>query len=456
MKKNFLIAALGIISLAAGAIALASCSETNSDGGDDFNDDDVIWFTCTHVDAVEATCQSEGNIECWYCEVLDLYLTDDMSMYGTTSLDGFNPDDYGEHFTKDEIVTSKTPHDYGSDGVCKMCGEKGSYTPSDGLGYKLSEDGTYYSVSSIGNCTDEVVVIPSTYNNLPVLKIGDHALNECTMRAVIIPEGITGIGQSAFIDCYNLESVFLPDSLTYVGPYAFDYDYKLGVYESRLLYVDNWIVDGRSNYDTGKSVTPTVIRDGTAGIGVQSAMYATGRLTLPDSVKYINEDAFYYSDIVAITLNDNIERIEDKTFRQCSNLMSVTLGKNVKYVGEEAFYQCFNLFQITLPDGVTEISDRAFYECWDLLTVTMSDNVTTIGAEAFYDCSNLVTVTLPESLTKIGADAFRDCDSLLVVEFKNPEGWTTDGEAIASSALSDPSSAAALLTTNRSEWTREN
>ena len=36
---------------------------------------------------------------------------------------------------------------------------------SEGLEYTLSDDGTYYSVTAIGTCTDGSIVIPATYND---------------------------------------------------------------------------------------------------------------------------------------------------------------------------------------------------------------------------------------------------------------------------------------------------
>lgn len=59
---------------------------------------------------------------------------------------------------------------------------------SVGLAYTLSSDGTYYTVTGIGECTDTDVVIPSTYNDLPVRAIGDNAFAYCSsLTSVDIP-----------------------------------------------------------------------------------------------------------------------------------------------------------------------------------------------------------------------------------------------------------------------------
>lgn len=426
MKKKFLMAALCSIALVAGAAALASCGK-NSDGDDDYEN---VMYVCTYVAPVEATCQSEGNVECWYCKEIDSYFWENQATIGTDIED---PREYCDYMSsKAETVTQKTPHDYDENGVCRTCGKKGSYTQSEGLEYELQEDesGKYYSVKSIGTCSDEVIVIPSTYNSLPVLKIGDGAFGGESMRAVIISEGITEIGDVAFSDCTKLESVLFPDSLEKIGVAAFESTLRLGTYEGKVLYVDNWIISGRSNHEYTSSNSVVTIRDGTAGIGPYGGSKITGSIILPDSVKHINDYAFYQSGIQSIKIGDDVEEIGENAFYR-SDLISATLGKNVKIIGDGAFYDCAALMQIVLPDGVTEIGNGVFGEC-----------------------SNLLTITIPSAVARIGADAFKDCESLVIVKFENAEGWSSNGTAVDSAVLSNAKEAAALLTKTLTEWTK--
>lgn len=122
-KKNILITVLGVITLTAGVVAFASCN--NGDGGNDSSgtadnsgitkDEDGFYkVTCTLIPAVGATCQSEGNIECWYNKGLDRYFSEDQSNFGSQSLDDYYS------MPKEDITTSQTPHDYDENGVCKM------------------------------------------------------------------------------------------------------------------------------------------------------------------------------------------------------------------------------------------------------------------------------------------------------------------------------------------------
>ena len=95
-------------------------------------------------------------------------------------------------------------------------------TYSKGLFYTLSDDGTYYCVSSIGTCSDTEIVIPSTYKSLPVKAIDVIAFGSCTnLTSITIPSSITSIGDQAFAYCSSLTSITIPNSVTTIGNSAF-------------------------------------------------------------------------------------------------------------------------------------------------------------------------------------------------------------------------------------------
>ena len=91
---------------------------------------------------------------------------------------------------------------------------------SRGLEYLL--DGDTLTVTGIGTCTAENVVIPYVYEGKRVTKIGDDAFRGCaSITSVIIPDSITKIGDYAFYYCHNLTSVTIGNEVTEVGDYAF-------------------------------------------------------------------------------------------------------------------------------------------------------------------------------------------------------------------------------------------
>lgn len=97
-------------------------------------------------------------------------------------------------------------------------------TPSEGLAYTLAADGTSYICSGIGTCTDTDIIIPETYNGLPVTSIRKMAFNNCTsLTSVTIPNSVTSIDEGVFYYCSALKSVTIPASVTSIGNHAFFY-----------------------------------------------------------------------------------------------------------------------------------------------------------------------------------------------------------------------------------------
>ena len=62
------------------------------------------------------------------------------------------------------------------------------------------------------------------------LIIKDNVLVECLnkdIKKVVIPSGVTSIGEEVFAECIDLTEVTIPDSVTSIGEEAFDKSCKL-------------------------------------------------------------------------------------------------------------------------------------------------------------------------------------------------------------------------------------
>ena len=197
------------------------------------------------------------------------------------------------------------------------------------------------------------------------------------IKTVIINDGVTSIGESAFSYCSSLTSVTIGESVTSIGSSAFEYCSSLS------------------------------------------------SITIPNSVTSIGDWAFSdCSSLTSVTIPNSVTSIGDWAFYECSSLTSVTIPNSVTSIGEYTFCGCSSLTSITIPNSVTSIGKYAFYNCSSLTSVTIPNSVTSIGEWAFSGCSKLTSVTIPNSVTSIGSYAFYECSSLTKTNYIGDiAGW---------------------------------
>lgn len=359
-------------------------------------------FTCTndseHVNTLTAT------------------VTDKVTTPATCTTDGEK--DYtatvtfnNQTYTDVKAVTvEKTGHSI-SGNSCVNCGQPAS----DGLDMDLISEGEY-TVSGIGTCTDTEILIPTTYNGLPVVSVEASAfLNNTAITSVVLPDGITSIGENAFNGCESLTSVTFGKNsqLSSIGPGAFNYCYSLEsitIPESVTSIGSDafYYCYGLRSVTFGENSQLTSI-----GEGAFNWCESLESITIPDSVTSIGEGAFCCcAKLTSITIPDGVKSIGNHAFAGCSALESITIPDSVLSIGYSAFEECTALKSITIPGSVLSIGDNAFKECTALESATISEGVKSIGDNAFYNCTNLVNVSLPDSLTSISFNTFYGCTNL--------------------------------------------
>ncbi len=298
--------------------------------------------------------------------------------------------------------------------------------------------------------------------------IDQYAFSGCiTLQSVVIPNNVEKIGLAAFINCLLLTSVDLSDNLTAVGASAFAGS-LLWAAADGIVYVDGWILGRNSD-----ELTEVVIPEGTVGIA-DRAFYqcdetweASGgwALTIPDSVKYIGDYAFYKTEYLAsLSLGEGMVRlgksafaygkilrtviikegekdgvktglqvIDDYAFQACSRLKLEKLPSTLVRIGTYAFEAtpnwtnsmslvyvdnwlvgCVNpgLQNANLNEGTRGIADYAFYQTVALTKVVIPETVKYIGRCAFKGCTALQEAMLPLGLERIEEFTFYQCSSL--------------------------------------------
>ena len=313
-------------------------------------------------------------------------------------------------------------HNY-KDGVCIVCGIR---RPSEGLGYSLNSDGTGYTVTGIGTCTDKELIIPSEYNAKPVMSIGKDAFRFCSgLTSVTIPDSVTSIGSSAFYNCTGLTSI--SGSATNVSTVA-----TQAKPTSFTVNITSGTSIGESAFENCTGLMSITIPDSVTSIGDNAFYNCRGlnRVTIPNSVTSIGEGAFLFcTSLTSVTIPDSVTSMGVGAFNGCSGLTSIIVVEgNSKYHSEgnciietETKTLILGCKTSVIPtDGsVTSIGEYAFALCTGLTSITIPDSVTSIDVAAFAYCTGLSSITIPDSVTSIGESAFSGCSeltSIIVVE----------------------------------------
>lgn len=270
-----------------------------------------------------------------------------------------------------------------------------------------------YTSSSKTRWTNELsngtIIIPDG-----VTKIGNYAFAECgELTSIIIPESVESIGECAFEKCINLCSVKLPNGIRSIEKYAFYYCKKLS-----SIDIPNTVEKvGVSAFCNCDSLTSIVIPEGVKCIEKGTFEYCENlsSVTLPCSVTSIGDSAFCdCKKLSSLNIPNSVTTIGGHAFACCTNLNTINIPNGITSIKEWTFHACENLKHIVIPNSVTRIEEGAF-RVTGLATITIPDSVTNIGKEAFTECNNLTSVTIGNGVKIIEEGAFKECQSLRAI-----------------------------------------
>ena len=355
-----------------------------------------------------------------------------------------------------------------------FCPYTSSYSPKI-TSVEFREDSVCKSIGSSAfyGCTSLTsVTIPDS-----VTTIGKYAFTNCnTLTSVTIGNGVTAINYCAFSYCTSLNAVYITDLAAWCNISFSDYNAN-PLYYAKNLYLNGQLITelvipegvtsiGNYAFRDCTSLTSVTIPDSVTAIGGNTFYNCTSlkSVTIGNSVATIGYWAFAYCDnLTSATISDSVTTIGSDAFRGCTSLKSIKyrgtkeqweaidkvdswdygtgnytitynygelsyeLSSDGKYYTVSGIGKCTDV-DLVIPSEfnglpVKSISSDAFAYCDNLTSVTIPDSVTTIGDYAFTYCTSLTSVVIPDSVTTIDYDAFSGCTSLNAVYITDLAAW---------------------------------
>lgn len=327
----------------------------------------------------------------------------------------------------------------------------------DTLYYELV-DGCAVVVAPVGNTWADftepqgTLIIPSSVTcngtDYPVSGIGDYAFVGCyDLTDLVISEGITSIGQTAFMTLTSLTNVTLPSTIQLIDRGAFAGCSGLNtvvvpdnVAEVNVLafsQVKNVVYHGALDTDSWKALTINGYVEGPLVYADDSKTELTGcfatatQVTIPESVTTIGNNAFANCRYLqSVEVPATVTTIANKSFSYVNNVIyngtatgSPWGAKIVNGYAEGQFvytdatkdtlvgYYGTDVI-VNVPEGVTTIATRAFYNLFTIEEVNIPASLVTIQNYAFNNGSQLKRVNFNEGLETLEANAFYNCRNL--------------------------------------------
>ena len=254
--------------------------------------------------------------------------------------------------------------------------------------------------------------IPSEIDGHPVTAIGDGALRESATKisGITLPPTIKEIGNRA-IDCRYLKYLKLNDGLEVIKDAAIN---------------------------CGDILETLVIPDSVKYIGNEAICgEALKNITMPKNLEYMGKRIFYGTAydkdannrvggiqyhgqylIAGIRIGyatienpDPSAPTENKQIHEWEAVGDIEIREGTTLMGVDAF-EMSDITSVKFPSTLKSISKLGFYWCKNLNNVVIPGNVKEIGDNDFSLCENLSNLTISEGVERIGSAAFFRCNNL--------------------------------------------
>ncbi len=289
----------------------------------------------------------------------------------------------------------------------------------ESLVYTIRDDGsamiTSYSAKfwydSDPNFTVELD-IPSEIDGHPVTAIGDGALRESATKisGITLPPTIKEIGNRA-IDCRYLKYLKLNDGLEVIKDAAINCGDILEtlVIPDSVKYIGNEAICGEAL----KNITMPKNLEYMGKRIFFGTAYDNDPGNRVDGIQYHGQYLIAGIRIGYETINnpDPSAPTENKQIHEWEAVGEIEIREGTTLMGVDAF-EMSDITSVKLPSTLKSISKLGFYWCKNLNNVVIPGTVKEIGDNAFSWCESLSNLTISEGVEHIGEAAFFRCNNL--------------------------------------------
>lgn len=218
------------------------------------------------------------------------------------------------------------------------------------------------------------------------------------LTKVNIP-GATAIGNAAFLSCTKMTKLTIPN-VTFLGTMCFRHCSQLktvtvpvsaNIGKSR----DASLKDYNLLFDLFKDRNLKIYYENNSGNVAFGDCYNLTEAILQDGITTVPEAMFSFcGDLKNITIPASVKSVQDDAFRRCLSLTSINIPE-VESIGNSAFLQCWNLRgDLILSNKVKEIKDFAFDHTGFSGIKWEGTDGCKIGNSVFHNCPLLEYVDL--------------------------------------------------------------
>ncbi len=262
-------------------------------------------------------------------------------------------------------------------------------TPDAYFTFTLLDNGTYAIEAKDVKKMPAETVIPQAYNNKAVTTIASNAFYGCTgLTSITIPDSVTSIGFSAFQGCTGLTSITVPfvgeaengTSNTYFG-YIFGASSCFANQHYVPTSLKNVVITGETKiypaaFRNCKELTSITIPDSVTSIGYTAFSGCTGLIQTENGVSYVNRWVIdCEASATDAVLRENTVGIASDAFSYCTSLTTLTIPNSVKEINQDAFYGCSAFSTVYYTGTASE---------WSAIAISNVGNTQLTSATIYY------------------------------------------------------------------------